>query len=66
MAVPKRRMSRSNTRARRSQWTASVPDLVPVIRRLGGAPAGQHGLKVVDRVGIDAVVARLITRGERV
>ena len=30
MAVPKRRMSRSNTRHRRSSWTASRPDLVPV------------------------------------
>ncbi|WP_203336082.1 50S ribosomal protein L32 [Nocardioides limicola] len=30
MAVPKRRMSRSNTRHRRSQWKASAPDLVPV------------------------------------
>lgn len=30
MAVPKRRMSRANTRSRRSQWTASVPDLVTV------------------------------------
>ncbi|MFX1760046.1 50S ribosomal protein L32 [Rhodococcus sp. As11] len=30
MAVPKRRKSRSNTRHRRSQWTANVPDLVPV------------------------------------
>ncbi|MDN5758035.1 MAG: 50S ribosomal protein L32 [Tomitella sp.] len=28
MAVPKRRMSRSNTRSRRSQWKASVPTLV--------------------------------------
>lgn len=25
MAVPKRRMSRSNTRSRRSQWKAAVP-----------------------------------------
>ncbi|MDP9432564.1 MAG: 50S ribosomal protein L32 [Actinomycetota bacterium] len=25
MAVPKRKMSRSNTRSRRSQWKASVP-----------------------------------------
>ena len=38
MAVPKRRMSRSNTRHRRSQWKASVPALVtlresrPVVR----------------------------------
>jgi large subunit ribosomal protein L32 len=30
MAVPKRRMSRSNTRARRSQWKATAPDLVPI------------------------------------
>ncbi|WP_224392257.1 50S ribosomal protein L32 [Pseudonocardia sp. ICBG1293] len=30
MAVPKRRMSRSNTRHRRSQWRAAPPDLVPV------------------------------------
>ncbi|MCL1907345.1 MAG: 50S ribosomal protein L32 [Propionibacteriaceae bacterium] len=28
MAVPKRRMSRANTRARRSQWKAKVPQLV--------------------------------------
>lgn len=31
MAVPKRRTSRSNTRHRRSQWKAAVPDLVPVV-----------------------------------
>lgn len=31
MAVPKRKTSRSNTRHRRSQWKAKVPDLVPVI-----------------------------------
>lgn len=30
MAVPKRKMSRSNTRSRRAQWKASVPDLVEV------------------------------------
>ncbi|MFD1810910.1 50S ribosomal protein L32 [Rhodococcus gannanensis] len=30
MAVPKRRMSRSNTRSRRSQWKAQAPDLVDV------------------------------------
>jgi large subunit ribosomal protein L32 len=28
MAVPKRKMSRSNTRSRRSQWKATVPTLV--------------------------------------
>ena len=30
MAVPKRKLSRSNTRSRRSQWKATVPHLVPV------------------------------------
>jgi large subunit ribosomal protein L32 len=30
MAVPKRRMSRSNTRSRRSQWKATEPGLVTV------------------------------------
>ncbi|MCZ4076514.1 50S ribosomal protein L32 [Rhodococcus sp. H36-A4] len=30
MAVPKRKMSRSNTRNRRAQWKAVVPDLVTV------------------------------------
>ncbi|MGP3969968.1 50S ribosomal protein L32 [Streptomyces sp. 6N223] len=30
MAVPKRRMSRSNTRHRRAQWKATTPDLVPI------------------------------------
>ena len=28
MAVPKRKMSRSNTRARRSQWKATAPTLM--------------------------------------
>ncbi|MET9021168.1 50S ribosomal protein L32 [Actinopolymorpha singaporensis] len=28
MAVPKRRVSRSNTRSRRAQWKASAPQLV--------------------------------------
>jgi large subunit ribosomal protein L32 len=28
VAVPKRRMSRSNTRSRRAQWKASAPTLV--------------------------------------
>ncbi|MFE0101845.1 50S ribosomal protein L32 [Streptomyces sp. NPDC059009] len=30
MAVPKRKMSRSNTRHRRAQWKASPSQLVPV------------------------------------
>ncbi len=31
MAVPKRKMSRSNTRSRRSQWNAQSPTLVQVV-----------------------------------
>lgn len=51
MAVPKRRVSRSNTRHRRSQWKATPPSLVTVVvggeehrvpRRL--APAVLRGL----------------------
>jgi large subunit ribosomal protein L32 len=30
MAVPKRRMSRANTRSRRAQWKATKPELVNV------------------------------------
>ncbi|MFT3873408.1 MAG: 50S ribosomal protein L32 [Nocardioides sp.] len=30
MAVPKRRLSRSNTRHRRSSWKAAPVDLVPI------------------------------------
>ncbi|MFF3754738.1 50S ribosomal protein L32 [Streptomyces sp. NPDC002018] len=30
MAVPKRKMSRSNTRHRRARWKATTPPLVPV------------------------------------
>ncbi|KAB8160329.1 MULTISPECIES: 50S ribosomal protein L32 [Streptomyces] len=30
MAVPKRKLSRSNTRHRRARWKASTPDLVPI------------------------------------
>jgi large subunit ribosomal protein L32 len=32
VAVPKRRMSRSNTRSRRSQWKATAPSLVACSR----------------------------------
>lgn len=33
MAVLKRRLSRSNTRHRRSRWKAEAPDLVPITIR---------------------------------
>ncbi|MFC4556176.1 50S ribosomal protein L32 [Georgenia faecalis] len=55
MAVPKRKMSRSNTRSRRSQWKAQLTELVAVRvqgreirvpRRL--AKAYQKGMLVED------------------
>lgn len=55
MAVPKRKMSRSNTRSRRSQWKAELTELVTVTvrgrtvrvpRRL--AKAYQKGLVEAD------------------
>lgn len=57
MAVPKRKLSRSHTRHRRSQWKATAPDLVPVTvegrtvrvpRRL--VKAVQGGYIEVDRL----------------
>lgn len=33
MPVPKRRMSRTNTRHRRARWAASRTDLVPIVIR---------------------------------
>jgi large subunit ribosomal protein L32 len=35
MAVPKRKLSRSNTRHRRAQWKATTPELVTI--RIDGA-----------------------------
>ncbi|WP_370288601.1 50S ribosomal protein L32 [Nocardioides sp.] len=52
MAVPKRRMSRSNTRHRRSAWKAAAPDLVPV--QVGGV-----GYRVPRRL-VAAVHAGLV------
>ena len=42
MAVPKRRMSRANTRARRSQWKASLPTLAACQNNACGAPKPPH------------------------
>lgn len=42
MAVPKRRMSRSNTRARRSQWKATAPTLVACSNRACREPKLRH------------------------
>jgi len=42
VAVPKRKMSRANTRARRAQWKASAPTLVPCPNRACGQPKPPH------------------------
>ena len=42
MAVPKRRMSRSNTRSRRSQWKAAAPTLVACANRACRAMKPPH------------------------
>jgi large subunit ribosomal protein L32 len=42
VAVPKRKMSRSNTRARRSQWKTSAVHLVECSNRACRKPKPQH------------------------
>ena len=42
MAVPKRRMSRSNTRSRRSQWKTFAPTLVQCENRACRRPKLPH------------------------
>ena len=54
VAVPKRRMSRSNTRHRRSAWKASVPALVTCVNpacRAKPAPRGAPPVVSTARVG---------------
>jgi large subunit ribosomal protein L32 len=42
VAVPKRRMSRANTRARRSAWKTTAPSLVTCVNPACGAAHLQH------------------------
>ena len=42
MAVPKRKMSRSNTRARRAQWKTTAIPLEPCNNRACRQPKPQH------------------------
>ena len=52
MAVPKRKMSRANTRARRSQWKATAPKLVKTVENGKVTYSLPHQAKVVtDSVG---------------
>jgi large subunit ribosomal protein L32 len=54
MAVPKRKMSRSNTRARRSQWKAEVPTLVKTVENGKTTYSLPHRAKVVtDSAGTE-------------
>ena len=54
MAVPKRKMSRANTRARRSQWKASVPQLVKTVENGRVTYSLPHQAKLVtDSAGTD-------------
>ncbi len=48
MAVPKRKMSRSNTRARRSQWKAEAPTLVKTIENGKVGYSIPHRARVVE------------------
>ena len=47
MAVPKRKMSRANTRARRSQWKATAPQLVKTVENGTVTYSLPHQAKVV-------------------
>jgi len=54
MAVPKRKMSRANTRARRSQWKAQAPTLVKTIENGQVTYSLPHRAKVVtDSAGTE-------------
>ena len=48
MAVPKRKMSRSNTRARRAQWKAAVPTLVKTVENGRTVYSLPHRARVVE------------------
>ncbi|GAA0488518.1 50S ribosomal protein L32 [Streptomyces stramineus] len=49
MAVPKRKMSRSNTRHRRAQWKATAPKLVPVTVDGTSHLVPQHLVRAYER-----------------
>ena len=48
MALPKRKMSRSNTRSRRSQWKAQVPTLVKTVENGKVTYSLPHRAKLVE------------------
>jgi large subunit ribosomal protein L32 len=64
MAVPKRRQSRANTHARRSQWKAQAPTLVKTIEGGKVVYSLPHRAKVVE--GSDGTPLYLEYKGRRV
>lgn len=56
MAVPKRKMSRSNTRARRSQWKTVPVQLVPVVVRGETHLVPRRLVRAVQRGLVDPTV----------
>jgi large subunit ribosomal protein L32 len=64
MAVPKRRKSRANTHARRSQWKADAPTLVKSIENGKVVYSLPHRARVVE--GSDGVPLYLEYKGRRV
>jgi large subunit ribosomal protein L32 len=53
VAVPKRKMSRANTRSRRAQWKATSVALVPVQTPQGSARVPRRLVRAVQRGLID-------------
>ncbi|MFT4287378.1 50S ribosomal protein L32 [Nocardioides sp.] len=53
MAVPKRRLSRSNTRHRRSAWKAVAEDLVPITLDGESYKVPRRLLRAVERGYVD-------------
>jgi len=64
MAVPKRRKSRANTHARRSQWKAEAPTLIKTIEGGKVVYSLPHRARVVE--GSDGVPLYLEYKGRRV
>jgi len=60
MAVPKRKLSRSNTRHRRSAWKAAAPALVPVFARGETHLVPRRLVRAVERGLIDPATGRPI------
>lgn len=65
MAVPKRKMSRSNTRHRRSAWQATPADLVPVVVDGQVHAVPRRLVAAVQRGLVDPATGRVVKRGAR-